>query len=109
MAIKFSKKSYWNPSEWVSRTLFRAIERIPSEKVENDELIIIQEIKRQIQLYVWLLNCENYQTQKLERLKALVIKSREYEQIPSEYEEVYTKQFKKILTNINESIKWKSS
>ena len=60
MAIKFSYQNYWNPAEWVSRTLFRGISNIPFSEISQDELLIVEQVKRQIKIYVWLLNCEGY-------------------------------------------------
>lgn len=104
MALKFENGMYWNPAEWVSRTLFRSIDKIPTKEISEDEHIIVEQIRKQIKLYVWLLNCEKYSSIEFTLLDSLIDKSKDYEVTTDEYKEVYEKRIKELKLKIAERL-----
>jgi len=72
LAIKFSHTKYWNPAEWVSRTLFKAIAANNNQTLTEFEKELKEIINHQIKLYVWLLDFESYEPYKLEVFKEIM-------------------------------------
>ena len=65
MAVKFSELNYWNPAEWVSRTLFTQI--VENKILTNTEYEreLKKEIRKCIKTYVWLIDHANSEPYKL--------------------------------------------
>jgi len=105
MAIKFRKGEYWNPAEWVSRTLFRSIVKTSIESNTFIEKELKEKINHQIKLYVWLLDFEFYEPYKLEVFKDLTNASVEQLEIKKEFEEAFEKKILELNIQLESEIK----
>lgn len=105
MAIKFREGEYWNPAEWVSRTLFRSIVKTSIQSNTFIEKELKDKINHQIKLYVWLLDFEFSEPYKLEVFKDLTNASVEQLEIKKEFEEVYEKKILELNIQLESEIK----
>jgi len=105
MAVKFSENEYWNPAEWVSRTLFKGLVKTSIESNTFIEKELKEKINHQIKLYVWLLDFESYEPYKLEVFKELINASDDQLEIKKEFEEAYEKKILELKFQLESEIK----
>ena len=89
MAVKFSETDYWNPAEWVSRTLFTEI--VENKIITNTEYEkeLKKEIRNCIKSYVWLIDHTNSEPYQLEIFQELIKSANQQIIVPIEYKEGY--------------------
>ena len=104
MAVKFSETDYWNPAEWVSRTLFTQIaeDRIITNTEYEKELK--NDIKNCIKTNVWLIDYTNSEPYKLEIFQELVNFAHQQIEVPIEYKEGYKTKSIELETKLNANI-----
>ena len=104
MAIKLKENIYWNPAEWVSRSLFRDLVKLPEITNTQFESQIKRKVERQIELYVWLLDFESSEPYQLNILKELIETSTKSIEIKKEYEDTYLEKIRELLGLIENQI-----
>ena len=109
MAVKFSDSIYWNPSEWVSRTLFRDIESLPRITSTHYESEIKEKLQHQIKLYVWLLDFNESEPYELQIFKELVESSNDQIEIKEEFRKSYFERVSELLDHLKVQIQKKSN
>ena len=87
MAVKFSETDYWNPAEWVSRTLFTEI--VENKIITNTEYEkeLKKEIRNCIKSYVWLIDHTNSEPYQLEIFQELIKSANQQIIVPIEYKD----------------------
>jgi hypothetical protein len=104
LAIKFKVDTYWNPAEWVSRSLFRDLVELPEITNTRFESELKNKVERQIELYVWLLDFESAEPYQLEILKELVETSTKRIEIKEECQVAYFEKIRELLELIKNQI-----
>ncbi len=104
MAVKFSELNYWNPAEWVSRTLFTQI--VENKILTNTEYEreLKKEIRKCIKTYVWLIDHANSEPYKLEIIQKLVNFANQKIEVTLEYKEGYKNKSIELESKLNANI-----